>query len=97
MYLYSLLYKPGGLDGTEFPTTLILVAIQEGLATAQEARRKKQACQDSRSTMGWTTEQEESWQSMLNSSRNGNAVWIGASCSTVEADEGGRSNDGTSD
>jgi DNA polymerase III epsilon subunit-like protein len=65
------------------PTATILVTFQQGLDNSREAFAKRRASQDPRSSLGWGAEKEAAWQSVLESSRQGLASWIGATNSSL--------------
>ena len=58
---------------------MVLVAIQENFERSRETCKKRRACRDQRSTMGWNAAQEEEWQADLERTRFGCATWIGSS------------------
>jgi hypothetical protein len=60
------------------PTTILLVSVQQGFQKARELSKQRRACQDPRSSLGWTGEQEEAFKSVNDDSRNGQVFWVGA-------------------
>jgi hypothetical protein len=60
-------------------TTIVLVAFQRGWKEAKAHSNRRKACQDPRSTFGWTDEEEKNWEKVLERCRSGPAFWIGAS------------------
>lgn len=60
-------------------STTILIAFQEGLEKAREGLSTRRACQDPRSSVGWSADKEAAWRPVLETSRLGVASWIGAS------------------
>ena len=60
------------------PATALMVALQADFQKSVERNRQRQACQDARSAVGWSIEQEEEWQALLDTTRNGCVVWIAA-------------------
>lgn len=64
------------------PGTLFLVCIQSGLAKAKESAKQRKVCMDPRSSLGWTTKQDEDYQRLVNECRSGLVFWIGDSCAT---------------
>jgi hypothetical protein len=61
------------------PSTMVMLAFQENLDKARDGFATRRACQDPRSSVGWTTEKEEMWQPVLETTRQGLASWIGTS------------------
>ena len=55
-----------------------MVCLQADFQKSVQRHRQRQACQDARSAVGWSIEQEEDWQCLLDGTRNGCVVWIGA-------------------
>ena len=60
-------------------TTVVLVGFQIGLEKTREKFKERGAARDSRSTMGWSAEQEEGWKLLLEASRRGLVTWITSS------------------
>jgi hypothetical protein len=61
------------------PTTVLLVTLQQGLQHARKDYKQRRACNDPRSSVGWSTEKEEAWKQVLESTRSGLVYWVGAS------------------
>ncbi|KAL3902662.1 MAG: hypothetical protein SGILL_010745, partial [Bacillariaceae sp.] len=61
----------------KLPTGCVLgVSIQYGLPETIAAYKQRGASLDSRSTMGWSDEQEEKWKETLNATRQGFIQWF---------------------
>jgi hypothetical protein len=68
------------------PTTILLLSLQQGFHHAKDVHRQKRACQDPRSSIGWSIQNEETWQQVLETARSGLVYWVGAS-NSVESGE----------
>mmetsp|Transcript_26288 Transcript_26288/g.61112 ORF Transcript_26288/g.61112 Transcript_26288/m.61112 type:complete len:255 (+) Transcript_26288:245-1009(+) len=59
------------------PGVLMLIALQKGLRHAREETSTRKVRKNRRSSLGWSSEDEENWQKNVENCRSGFAVWIG--------------------
>ena len=55
-----------------------MVAVQGELQNAQDIFKQKRACLDPRSSIEWSSDREESWKKLLESTRVGYVHWFSA-------------------
>lgn len=60
------------------PTAAFVVALQADLQKSLDRHRQRRSCQDARSTLGWSTDEEEQWQVLLEGTRKGFVQWYSA-------------------
>jgi DNA polymerase III epsilon subunit-like protein len=60
------------------PVCVLAISVQHGLQQATETFQRRRACQDRRSSVGWSEENELMWQNQLNQTRFGHVQWFGA-------------------
>jgi hypothetical protein len=75
---FFILFSQKDIAITIPPSSVLMVSLQADFQKSVERNRQRQACQDARSTVGWSIKQEEDWQSTLEVTRNGYVVWISA-------------------
>lgn len=59
-------------------TTIVVIAMQCGYERAAQLTKGRRARQDPRSTVGWSTQQEETYQAAVDACRTGTTLWISA-------------------
>ena len=59
------------------PGTMILISMQGGHEALLDLGKQRKACQNPKSSLGWTIEQEKIWTDKIESCRSGIAMWIG--------------------
>jgi DNA polymerase III epsilon subunit-like protein len=64
---------------------VLMVAIQGELQTAQDMFKRRGACRDSRSSVGWSSDNEETWKAQLESTRVGYVQWFSAAATNNSA------------
>lgn len=67
------------------PGTLLLVSIQSSYAKTVEESKKRKVFMDPRSSLGWSAQQEEAFQRLVNDCRSGTVFWIGDSCAQLKS------------
>ena len=60
-----------------------MVAIQGELQTAKDMFKRRGACRDSRSSVGWSSDNEETWKGLLESTRVGHVQWFSAAPNNI--------------
>lgn len=55
-----------------------MVAVQGELQKAQDMFKQRRACQDPRSSIEWSSDKEEGWKKLLESTRAGHVHWFSA-------------------
>ena len=55
---------------------MLMVAIQTSLQKAKDELKQRKACQDVRSSLGWSEENERVWTELLDSTRYGYVQWF---------------------
>mmetsp|Transcript_4402 Transcript_4402/g.12707 ORF Transcript_4402/g.12707 Transcript_4402/m.12707 type:complete len:411 (+) Transcript_4402:305-1537(+) len=63
-------------------SSMLMIALQEGLGKAREIFKTRRVCQDPRSSVGWTEEDEDRWKMALERCRQGHVLWIGSAKQT---------------
>jgi hypothetical protein len=56
----------------------MLFLFQRGYDDAKAISKQRVACNDVRSTLGWTDEQEDDWAKSVEKARSCEALWIGS-------------------
>jgi hypothetical protein len=59
------------------PGTLVLVSMQGGHQVALDLAKNRKACQNPKSSLGWSIDQEKAWADHVDACRSGLAFWIG--------------------
>jgi hypothetical protein len=58
--------------------TVLAVALQGGYERAASMTKQRRVRQDPRTTVGWTTQEEDEWFAAIEASRHGSTFWISA-------------------
>jgi hypothetical protein len=62
------------------PGTTVLVAMQRSYNGLIEKAKQRKACQNPKSSLGWSGEQERDWKKAMHDCQMGMAFWIGSKC-----------------
>lgn len=56
--------------------TVLMINLQQGYQHALELSKRKRMCQNPRTTLNWSDQDEEIYQAAVNKCRVGSVVWI---------------------